>query len=189
MELFPHRGIHWNNLAVAYTIDALITEINRQAGKPLLPPILWNYRIVGRESGTDIDLDRLLNGLFSRVSFAAPEVAFSATVPCRDTPAASIDMALVGSSFLHQVTPVLMTAACVRRLNEYGYLSLTRYGGDPPMYKSDLSATDFDVIRRAEILVVEENENFVGASSYVAELGRLVGANNKLDPQKVPSAD
>lgn len=57
----------------------------------------------------------------------------------------------------------------------YFYLRLSRSGGTPyRALQSDLKAADVARLRDAQIMILEENESFVGRAGYVDDLRRIV---------------
>jgi alginate O-acetyltransferase complex protein AlgJ len=154
VELFPQGGVHWNDIGGARAVTALVDDINRQAGRQLVPPFSFTYTLSGVSSGVDRDLVDLLNVFF---------------------PARSIDAALVGSSFSHLPGQILIEDNCLAQLNVYYYMHLGRFGGAPyHELQRDLKEADVARLRDARIVILEENESFVARSGYVNELRKVV---------------
>src|SRR6195952_4709345 len=174
VELFPEGGVHWNDIGGAGAVTAVVEDINRQAGRELVPPFTFTYTLSGVASGVDRDLVDLLNVFFPPLSYLTPKVTFQ-TAPCATSPARSIDAILVGSSFSHLPGQILIEDNCLSRLNVYYYMRLGRFGGSPyHELQRDLKEADVAHLRDAKIVIVEENESFVARTGYVNELRRIV---------------
>jgi alginate O-acetyltransferase complex protein AlgJ len=175
VELFPQGGVHWNDIGGARAVTALVDDINRQAGRQLVPPFSFTYTLSGVSSGVDRDLVDLLNVFFPPLAYLTPKVNFQTAVPCAESPARSIDAALVGSSFSHLPGRILIEDNCLSQLNVYYYMHLGRFGGIPYReLKRDLKERDLVRLRDARIVILEENESFVARSGYVDELRKIV---------------
>src|SRR5947199_4824230 len=175
VELFPQGGVHWNDIGGARAVSAVVEDINRQAGRELVPPFTSSWTLSGVTSGVDRDLVDLLNVFFPPLGYLTPKVKFQPAVPCSEHPARSIDAALVGSSFSHLPGQILIEDNCLSQLNVYYYMHLGRFGGVPyHELQRDLKEADLARLRDARIVILEENESFVARSSYVNELRKIV---------------
>ena len=172
IELFPPRGLHWNALGAAHAAQALTTEINRSAGRPLLRPFTFNYELMNRAYGTDRDLADLANLLVPRVRYPTPYVTFQPSTPCDFRAGPIVNVALVGSSFLGQLSEAMVAAACLRRLNFYLYLVRARYSYNDGVVTEKIGLDDADIapVRDADIVILEENENALGEGNYIEKL-------------------
>jgi alginate O-acetyltransferase complex protein AlgJ len=175
VELFPQGGVHWNDIGGARAVMAVVDDINRQAGRELVPPFTFTYTLSGVTSGVDRDLADLLNVFFPPLAYLTPKVKFQPSIPCADSPARSIDAAIVGSSFSHLPGQILVEDNCLYGLNVYYYMHLGRFGG-PPYHELQRNLQDADLVRLrdAKIMIVEENESFVARTGYVNELRKIV---------------
>jgi hypothetical protein len=175
VELFPQGGVHWNDIGGARAVTAVVEDINRQAGRQMVPPFTFTYTLSGVTSGVDRDLADLLNVFFPPLTYLTPKVKFQTAVPCADTPARSIDAALVGSSFSHLPGQILIKDNCLLNLNVYYYMHLGRFGGVPYReLQRDLKDADLAHLRDAKIVILEENESAIARNGYVNELHRVV---------------
>jgi alginate O-acetyltransferase complex protein AlgJ len=175
VELFPQGGVHWNDIGGARAVSAVVADINRQAGRELVPPFSFSYTLSGVASGVDRDLVDLLNVFFPPLSYLTPKVKFQTAVPCTESPAHSLDAALVGSSFSHLPGQILIEDNCLAQLNVYYYMHLGRFGGTPyHELQRDLKESDLLRLRDAKIVILEENESFVARTGYVNELRKVV---------------
>ncbi len=175
VELFPEGGVHWNDIGGARAVSAVVEDINRQAGREMVPPFAFTYTLSGVTSGVDRDLVDLLNVFFPPLSYLTPKVKFQTAVPCATSLARSIDAALVGSSFSHLPGQILIEDNCLAALNVYYYMHLGRFGGAPYReLQRDLKEADLARLRDAKIVILEENESFVARTGYVNELRKVV---------------
>jgi hypothetical protein len=174
-DLFPQGGVHWNDVGGAQAVSAIVKEINRQAGRELVPPFTFTYTLSGVSSGADRELVDLLNVFFPPLGYVTPKVTFQRTASCADHPARLLDAAMVGSSFGHLPARILIEDNCLSGLNFYYYAKLGRFGGPPYReLQRNLGEADLERLRDARIMIVEENESFVARTGYVNELRAVV---------------
>ena len=84
---------------------------------------------------------------------------------------------MVGSSFGDLPARILIEGDCLSGLNFYYYLQLGRFGGTPyHEIQRNLVNADLVRLRDAKIMILEENESFIGKSAYVDGLRAIVGA-------------
>src|SRR3954452_19802684 len=175
VELFPQGGVHWNDIGGARAVTAVVEDINRQAGRELVPPFTFTYTLSGVTSGFARDLVDLLNVFSPPLSYLTPKVKFLPSTPCVESPARSLEAALVGSSFSHLPGQILIEDNCLSNLNVYYYMHLGRFGGVPyHELQRDLKEPDLARLRDARIVILEENESFVARTGYVNELRKVV---------------
>jgi hypothetical protein len=175
VELFPQGGVHWNDIGGARAVSAIVEEINRQAGREIVPPFTFTYALSGVTSGADRELVDLLNVFFPPLGYLTPKVKFSPSAPCADHPARLLDAAMVGSSFGHLPARILIEDNCLSGLSLYYYAGLGRFGGMPYReLQRNLNEAELGRLRDATIMILEENESFVARSGYVNELRAVV---------------
>jgi alginate O-acetyltransferase complex protein AlgJ len=173
--LFPQGGAHWNDIGGALAVTAIVEDINRQAGREMVPPFTFTYALSGVTSGVDRDLADLLNVFFPPLSYLTPKVKFQPSASCASHPAGSIDAAMLGSSFSHLPAEILIADNCLSGLNLYYYMWLGRFGGSPyHELQRDLKDPDLEHLRDAKIMIVEQNEAFVAQTTYVDKLRAIV---------------
>ena len=174
-SLFPEGGEHWNDVGGALAATSLVEEINKQAGREIVPPFTFSYTLSSPANGADRELADLLNVFFPPLSYLTPKVKFRTAVPCATSPARSIDAVLVGSSFSHLPGQILIEDNCLSALNVYYYMHHGRFGGSPyHELQRYLKDADLARLRDAKIVILEENESFVARTGYVNELRRIV---------------
>src|ERR1700736_1949731 len=175
VDLFPQGGVHWNDIGGAQAVSAVVEEINRQAGREIVPPFTFTYTLSGVTHGADRELVDLLNVFFPPLGYQTPKVKFSPSASCADHPARTLNAAMVGSSFSHLPARILIEDNCLTGLNLYYYARLGRFGGTPYReLQRNLGDADLQGLRDAKIMIVEENESFVARTGYVNELRAVV---------------
>jgi alginate O-acetyltransferase complex protein AlgJ len=176
VELFPQGGEHWNDLGGALVVSALVKEINAQAGREIVPPFTFTYTLSRPAGGADRELADLLNVFFPPLGYLTPKVNYVQSTPCGQGDARTLDAAIVGSSFGHLPASILIEHNCLSALNLYYYARLGRFGGVPYReLQRNLGDNDLAALRNVKLMVIEENESFLGRSSYVDEMLRIVG--------------
>jgi alginate O-acetyltransferase complex protein AlgJ len=174
-DLFPQGGVHWNDVGGARAVSAIVEEINRQAGREIVPPFTFTYTLSGVSHGADRELVDLLNVFFPPLGYQTPKVKFALAASCADHPARMLDVAMVGSSFSHLPARILIEDNCLWGLNLYYYAKLGRFGGPPYReLQRNLGDADLERLRDAKIMIVEENESFVARTGYLNELRTVV---------------
>jgi len=64
--------------------------------------------------------------------------------------------------------PMMIEHNCLSKLSFYYYAKLGVFGGQPfRELKKNLSEAELSRVRDVEVLILEENESFVGRSNYV----------------------
>jgi alginate O-acetyltransferase complex protein AlgJ len=167
-DLFPQGGVHWNDVAGARAVSAIVDAINQQAGREMIPPFKFTYALSGVASGADRELVDLLNVFFPPLGYQTPKVSFQPSVPCAQSPARDLNVVMVGSSFGHLPARIMGEANCLERLQLYYYTTLGRFGGAPYReLQRNLSEADLRPLRDAKVMILEENEQFAGRKGLV----------------------
>ena len=175
IDLFSIGSVHWNAIGIANAEDAILAEINRQAGRAIAPKLSWRYEIVDRAKGTDRDLLDLLNVLLPNARYATARVTYQPAPACKEMPAAALKAALIGGSFADTLGPTLINDGCLSRLRMYNYLYRgLREGPDYRTVKDRLAASDVLPLRDADIVILEENEAALPASGHAMEFYRVI---------------
>ena len=178
-DLFPQGGVHWNDVGGAVAVSAVVNEINRLAGRELIPPFKFTYTMSQPAKGADRELADLLNVFFPPLGYQTPKVTFQPEVPCAGSPARQLDVQMVGSSFGNLPSRVMIEANCLARLQFYYYATLGRFGGEPyHELQRNLPEGDLNAWRNAKVMILEENESFM-ASSKVAYVDQLRAVLNR----------
>jgi alginate O-acetyltransferase complex protein AlgJ len=172
IDVFPAGGVHWNALGVAHAANAVLAEINRD--QAIAPRLKWGYSITDRPAGSDRELIDLINVLLPQARYATARVTFDKNV-CADFPAARLDVAIVGGSFIHALAHTLLVDGCLSGLRSYNYLYRGRRSG--PKYAIDkerLTAADIAPVADADIVLLEENEQVLPGSAHAEEFYRVL---------------
>jgi hypothetical protein len=172
INIFPEGGVHWNALGVAHAADAVLAEINRE--RSIAPRLKWGYTITDRPAGSDRELIDLINVLLPQARYATAKVTFDKNA-CADFPAARMDVAIVGGSFIHALARTLLVEGCLSGLRSYNYLYRGRRGG--PKYAIDkdrLTAADIKPLADADLVLLEENEQVLPGSAHAEEFYRVL---------------
>jgi alginate O-acetyltransferase complex protein AlgJ len=166
--LFPEGGEHWNDVGGALAATVLVDEINKQAGREIVPPFTFSYTLSSPASGADRELADLLNVFFPPLNYLTPKVDYKQPVSCADSPARNLGIAIVGDSFSHLPGSILIEQNCLAGLHVYYYGKAALYGGVPyRVQKLDLDDADLAPLRDVKVLVLEENERVIGRSAFV----------------------
>ncbi len=174
LDIFPQGGVHWNQIGVAQASNELIAEINRQGFSPPLPLLKWNYKISEVARGLDRDLLDLVNVLVPNPRYQTAVVTYDKSVGC---PAYKrpLEIAFIGGSFTGPVAQVLNQNACLPDLKRYNYLYRGVRGGDGyKRIQSRSKAEDILPLRKADIVILEENEAVIPASAHAMEFYRVI---------------
>jgi alginate O-acetyltransferase complex protein AlgJ len=175
IDLFPAGGVHWNAIGIAAASDAILAEINHQAGSAIAPKLSWKYKVVDRAKGTDRDLLDLLNVLSPNARYATASVTYEPKEPCSDAAAASRSAAMIGGSFAGTLGRTLINQGCLSRLEVYNYLYRGLDAGpDYKTIKKRLTASDILPLRDDDIVILEENELVLPASAHAMEFYRVI---------------
>jgi len=173
-DLFPQGGVHWNDVGGARAVSAIVDEINRQAGMPIVPTFTFTHTL-SSAAGADRELVDLLNVFFPPLAYLTPKVKYTTSPSCADHPARQLEIAMVGSSFTHLPAAILIEHNCLARLNLYYYARLGRFGGVPYReLQRNLGEAEMRPMRDAKIMILEENEAFAARNGYVDILRDIV---------------
>jgi alginate O-acetyltransferase complex protein AlgJ len=175
VPLFPEGGEHWNDIGGALAVSALVEEINRQAGRELVPPFKYSYALSNTKDKADRELADLLNVFFPPLGFMTAKVKYEQPATCEKHPASDLEIAMVGSSFGYLPSQVMIENNCLTRLDFYYYLKLGRFGGQPYReLQRDLTDAEIARVRDAKVMILEENEHGVGRTNYTTLLRDVV---------------
>lgn len=176
-DIFPPTGTHWNQVGYTEAANSLIAEIARRTGKAI-PPIKYTYKVGDNVTGLDRDLLNVVNLLMPVSKFPVAQVTYE-PADCTVNPARTLNVAIVGGSFIEPVSETLARRACFSGLNNYNYLYRgLRSGAAFRLLKARLTATDVAPIADADVIVLEENESMFPHSAHAAELYRRLLKKN-----------
>lgn len=173
-DLFPQGGVHWNDVGGARAVSVIVDEINRQAGREIVPSFTFTYTL-SSAAGADRELVDLLNVFFPPLAYLTPKVKYTTAASCAGHPAQQLEIAMVGSSFSHLPASILIEHNCLSRLSLYYYARLGRFGGVPyHELQRNLGEAEMRPMRDAQIMILEENEAFAARNGYVDILRDIV---------------
>jgi alginate O-acetyltransferase complex protein AlgJ len=172
LPLFPKGGVHWNAIGAAHAANALIEGLNAANPELRQPLLSWTYSIVPYAVGYDDDSFQLLNLIRSRLNYPSPIVSFHPSSSCPGPP---VKIAIVGGSFVTQISEALVRNGCIDPVWHYFYLypALVEFPGQKVL-QTNLAAADVASLRDANILILEESEDGIGGTWHVAELRRIL---------------
>lgn len=175
MPLFPRDGAHWNDLGLAIASVAILNRLNQVAGRTVAAPLTYSMTIDDQATERDIDLIGFQNRLLDPPPIRTPHVQYRSEIDCNTFPGRDANAAIVGGSFIRMTAEVLIRDACMARLDSYFYLKLEREGGIPfRTLDRDLSPAQLARLRDTQILILEENESFLGKSAHVRALHEIL---------------
>lgn len=172
--LFPRGGTHWTALGAALIIADVLNKIDA----PQLPRLKFSYTTDFNPSGTDSDLLDISNLLFPQKNYIVPKVSFIKS--SSKHPGKPLKIALVGGSFLGQLTQLFAQEKLFAQIDYYFYLKLNHFhmadGVIPPhtlfgvMEAVDLhDPKTYQDILDADVVIFEENEENL-RSAYLTQL-------------------
>lgn len=157
--LYPPGGIHWNAVGAAVAMQAVIAELNRLVPGGGFVPFTFQWHMIPRAFGVDVDVAQLMNLLWAFPPGPVPAVDLQsgpAPEPCPNT-----RVVIVGGSFGHALLEDLLATTCNPPAVEYEYWRAFRLSGSKlglvvtPGVDEAQRARD---ILAADVLVYEENE-------------------------------
>ncbi len=157
LPMFPQGGIHWNDLAVTIGSNAVIQTINSD-GHVHLKPLDFSYILKNNPKGVDRDLINLINVMHPDDHYTVPKVTFKSMSSARPT----LSLALIGGSFLWQMTDVFMRSKTFSNISYYRYFHQDRtdyhLGKDPITHTVNPSSIeDLAAALKADVIILEEN--------------------------------
>lgn len=153
VELFPRTGIHWTSLAAALASRELLLSISHNLGRDL-PAIEFSYTIDNNPTGSDVDLLELLNLWHPHRNFPVAKLKFKKLTK------QPIRLAIVGGSFVHQLTYVLDNSELFCQIDHYYYLHIEhiRYPSQGGCGIQQEAPGSYQGLLSANVVIVEENE-------------------------------
>lgn len=175
VPLFLRNGEHWNDLGIAIGTSAVVNKLNQLAGREIAPPPTYSYSVDLLTTGRDNDLANLQSQLLSPPSVPTPHVRYTPSADCGHHPARDIEAAVVGSSFIRLSAEVMIRHACLSKLSFYFYLHQLREAGPSfRVMEQNLTAQRLSALRDVRVMILEENEAFMGLSGHVAGLHQVL---------------
>lgn len=168
LGLFPSGGIHWNQLGAALGAQALVEAVN--ARRPLLTPFTFDVSTSTSPMGTDRDLYDILNLMWRDPHYPVPVLTYHRAGPAG--PCRPVRIVEVAGSFAFEVNDVLMQAPCAPEISIWWYWDNTHFLFPPGLARRlPVNAAErTEDLRSAQIVVLEENEEFVPGSEHARKL-------------------
>lgn len=165
--MFPGGGLHWNMLGAALAANAIVDRIN-------LPSVRRIPFSVGSgvSAASDNDVAELLN-VYSAFSYPTTAVQLQ-RLPCSED-ARSLEISLVGGSFMQLPAQILIEQGCLSALRLYFYGQAAVFGGDPfTQLQTRIGREQLQPLLRSKVIIVEENEAGLGNFPYVRDLQKYL---------------
>ena len=176
-EMFPRGGTHWNDVAAALATQAVVRAVNAAPGPWRLTDFSFTWQLT-TPSGIARDITDLLNLPFPRLDYRVPAVALQPLAPaaaCRP-----VNVAVVGDSFAYGMLWLLMRLPCPPTIDFYSYFKVA-HAAFPGDIRGDVDPAqrDEELLHRAGIVILEENEVMAMRSAHGPALYRLVAARHE----------
>lgn len=155
---FPRNGIHWNQLGVALTGDAVADALRRK--DPSIPKLNWTVTTGPDEIGPDRDLVSLLNLRKQPLAWKTPAVTPTPLAPPGE---GKLTLTAVNDSFMDQLSLFLNQNELVSRARNYGYINLAPVeykGGGAALIPAEGLTQD---LLTSDVIVLESVETATGA--------------------------
>jgi len=174
VPLFARGGIHWDALGAALGAQALTGAVDGRGGR--LTPFTFSVAVGSRPTGADRDLYDMLNLVAHDDDYPVPVLRYQSTppVPCR--PQRIVEVA---GSFMFRLNETLQAVACPPEIRLYWYWDhgvFVYANGGWRQEAVDPARRADDLLRWAELVILEENEAMIAVSPHAAELLRMMAA-------------
>ena len=166
--MFPRGGTHWNEVAAALATQAVV----RAADRASLPPFAFTWHMAAPDDVAR-DLTDLLNLPSVRLDDQVPAVDIQSSKPAE--PCRPPNIGMVGGSFTFEIVWTLMRLPCPPAVAFYPYFNLmyAAFPGDVRV-PVDPAQREDELLRRADIVVLEENEQVAMRSAHGPALYALI---------------
>ncbi|MBV8591121.1 MAG: hypothetical protein JO212_13890 [Acetobacteraceae bacterium] len=172
VDLFPRGGAHWNRLAAALAAQTITAHVNQS--ERLLTPFEFDWRISWHPAGSDRDLYDVLNLVFRDDHYPVPELSYRSASPPQCRPAHIVE---VTGSFIFEVNEVLAQIACRPAISAWFYWDLKHFeypNGEQTLVPADPARRSQDILRDADLVILEENESVLPQSGHAEKLMQLM---------------
>jgi len=117
ITLFSRGGTHWNDLGAYYAAEALLSAIRPLSSKPIPPLVLEDVVVDQNPEGFDRDLVDFFNLFFPDTNYPVPH----STVSMTPSKTEGLRFALVGTSFLQQISSTYVKSGGFQVVDHYWY--------------------------------------------------------------------
>jgi hypothetical protein len=174
VPMFPRGGTHWDALGGALAAQALTGAADAHGGR--LTPFTFSVAVGWRPTGDDRDLYDMLNLVAPDDRYPVPQLAYQSAppAPCRPQ-----RIAQVAGSFVFRLNESLMAVACPPEIHLYWYWDQRAFvypNGSRVKVPMDAARRTDDLLRWADLVILEENEATIPSSPHGNALLRLMAA-------------
>jgi hypothetical protein len=174
VPMFPRGGTHWDALGGAIAAQALTQAADAHGGR--LTPFSFSVAVGWRPTGDDRDLYDMLNLVARDDRYPVPLLTYHSVppVPCRPQ-----RIAQVAGSFVFRLNEALMAVACPPEIHLYWYWDERAFvypTGGRIKVALDAARRDEDLLRWADLVILEENETAIAGSPQGNALLRMMAA-------------
>ncbi len=197
--IFPKGGVHWTDLAAAYSAQALVKNISIKGSKEPMPNFTLSYQLrpingPRRWTSNDADYINLTNLLFPPLDYMVPEVS----VDVSQMPQKKLKLVFIGGSFAGQPAKILAQTQLFKQIDVFHYLIIRHDRYTPQGERQEIlmkanktGETPFQIRRRikktgvyypedyqdlldADIVILEENEQNLRSNHFKLLFKRMV---------------
>lgn len=173
-EPFPRSGIHWTELAASGSANEIIERLGEMPGNEATkqPP---SFAVqAGQASWEEQDFANLLNLLWLPPADETAKMV-RAVPALKDCPP-PMSMVVVGNSFFTALARNLVARPCAPTVRQLFYFSVHQrhfyaQANDPKM---ELESLDFDLLKTADAVVLEEHAGIFANTSYTPALHKYI---------------
>lgn len=176
IAMFPRGGVHWNRLAAALGAQALTDAINRQAGRPILPPFTITWERSLDPDPKDRDVLDILNMMYPDKKYEVPVIRIHSE-PVADCKPARITQ--VTGSFIFLLDDALAQTSCPPRISVWFYWDLKHFlypGGTDVPLPVDPAERRESLLSNLDVLIYEENEAGIPGPPHGRRLMEFIAA-------------
>ncbi len=181
---FPPGGTHFNKVAAALAVRQLIGVMTRAGTWRRMDDFAFSWAMAEPDE-VDTDLLDTLNVPYPGMRYRTPAITVRRP---SGKPCSPVVMAQVGGSFAYQLDKVLDLTACPPRIELYEYFHnrMALYPGDR-RYPVDPARRAWALLDAAQVVVLEENEQFAARSQHAAAFYELVSARIRIEQLRARS--
>jgi hypothetical protein len=185
IDLFPRGGTHWNMLGAALATQTIVQKLDEARRDLSLGAVEFNYSVASEAKLFDRDLLDLLNLLWPDPHYPAPVVEIAPSAKCARPP----HVVEMGGSFLHEINILWEHAGCAPSVDHWFYFRRADSFGT---WRFEIPAADTSVglgrqisddlsqmpeaVRRADIVLLEENESNISTMKQVWDMRNAAAA-------------
>jgi hypothetical protein len=168
---FPQGGTHFNTVASARAVQAIIASVNGASAWRRMNDLEFTWTM-GTPNEVDTDLLDAMNVPWPGMHYQTPDITVTTPRSGRCEP---VIMGQVGGSFAYQIDKVFQRMPCPPQIDLYEYFHNTMafYPGDR-RYPVDSRRREWMLTGAAQVILLEENEELVARSDHGEALYELI---------------